>query len=291
MTSGRRCDIYRVEYARRPARRRDVLAGFVLASLTFAVLTGVAGSRIERMPVPEPETVYAGPVGAGTREALARAVLHGHAALERGAALRRASEIRSGAPLVALTFDDGPWPGTTQQVLDVLDAEQVPATFFMLGVQAKRYPKLARAVASSGNQVGNHTYGHSYLPAASGAAAWTDIQLGAKEIWKATGHPPVWFRPPYGQVDTKAVSVAEQLDQRVVNWTVDSLDWRKPGTGAIVRNVLDHVRPGGIVLLHDGGGDRAQTVAALPPIIHELKKRGYVLVTVDELVAVSSAKR
>lgn len=286
---------YRVGGVQHDARRRDIVALAVMVALMSGVMSGWAASGVEREPVAPPAAgATAAPAVKPERVERAKGpcavdtiIQRGHESMESAEGARRQHEIASGAKLVALTFDDGPWPASTESILSVLDHEDVPATFFMLGLQAKRYPRIARLVSSAGHQVGNHTYSHSQLSALSGADAWKDIQWGQKTILKATGHPAIWFRPPYGDVDARSLNVARQLSQRVVMWTVDSKDWERPGTDVISGNVLRAVKPGAIVLMHDGGGNRTQTVQALPGIIRELKRRGYVFVTIDELVSVN----
>lgn len=282
---------YRVSGVQHHGRKRDIVAIAVMVVLTSGAMSGWAASGVERDPVAPPAATAAEKpervVRAEGPNAVDTIIQRGHESMEGAEGARRQRQIASGAKLVALTFDDGPWPASTEAILSALEREDVPATFFMLGLQAKRYPRIARLVSTAGHQVGNHTYSHSQLSALSGADAWKDIQWGQKAILKATGHPAVWFRPPYGDVDTRSLNVARQLSQRVVMWTVDSRDWERPGADVISGNVLRAVRPGAIVLMHDGGGDRAQTVQALPGIIRELKRRGYVFVTIDELVSVN----
>jgi peptidoglycan/xylan/chitin deacetylase (PgdA/CDA1 family) len=189
-----------------------------------------------------------------------------------------------GTKIVALTFDDGPWPGQTQRVLEILASENVKATFFMVGVRVRLAPELAKRVVEEGHVVANHTQTHQTLGRATPQQVVFQMTAGRDTLWQATGVETGWFRAPGGVV-TQAVRVeATALGERIAGWTVDPADWRKPGVDLVIRRVVWGVRPGAIVLLHDGGGDRNQTIAALPEIIARLKVMGYRFVTLDELL-------
>jgi peptidoglycan/xylan/chitin deacetylase (PgdA/CDA1 family) len=198
---------------------------------------------------------------------------------------------RKGAKIVALTFDDGPWPGSTTAILDVLKKEQVPATFFVVGARVKRQPTVARRVVAEGHQMANHTLGHRSLNSAKPKEIKRQVRSGRATIRKYTGVDTRWLRPPYGAMSASAWKFARKEKTHVVLWDVDSRDWTKPGAKKIASSVVKHTKPGAIVLMHDGGGSRAQTVKALPTIIKRLKAKGYTFVTVEELYAVRQAKR
>ncbi len=191
---------------------------------------------------------------------------------------------KPGAKLVALTFDDGPWPGFTARVLDELEKAGVKATFFMLGGQVKRYPQIARRVAEEGHLLASHSLGHKYFSKISAGQIKREVNGGRNVIRAATGVTTNWIRPPYGAMDVEAWRVVRASGAKVVLWDVDSGDWRKPGEKVIANTVVKHVTPGSIVLMHDGGGDRSQTVKAIPILVKKLKAKGYVFVTVEELV-------
>jgi peptidoglycan/xylan/chitin deacetylase (PgdA/CDA1 family) len=183
------------------------------------------------------------------------------------------------APLpVALTFDDGPWPGTTERILAVLGRLRAPATFFVVGRQVERYPELVRRELAAGMTLGTHSYSHPLsfdrLPA---DRLRDEITRGRRSLDRL-GVRPVGFRPPGGAASRTVVATAESFGHRTVLWTVDADDWR-PGVTSdqIVARVLGAVRPGAIVLLHDGGGDRSATLAALPAIIDGLRRLGLTL--------------
>jgi len=183
--------------------------------------------------------------------------------------------------VVALTFDDGP-SAYTSAVLDVLRREQVHATFFLIGQQVASRAALARRALADGNMIGDHTWTHADV-SGGGAFASGQISSTASAIKRATGFRPCLFRAPYGAVSSSLIGVARGLDMTTIEWDVDPRDWSLPGSGAIASRILSHVQNGSIVLMHDGGGPRSQTLAALPGIIHTLKARGYGFVTVTEL--------
>lgn len=184
-------------------------------------------------------------------------------------------------PSVALTFDDGPSPLYTPEVLAVLRRYRVPATFFLVGYHALQYPDLVRAEARAGMAVGDHSFDHPLYPPFAALTAeqiTTEIARGRDALGGLT--PPVrLFRPPGGSYSPYVVAAARRLGLRVVLWSVDPADWL-PGASAarIVARVLGAVRPGSIVILHDGGGNRAATVAALPAIVEGIRARGLRLV-------------
>lgn len=188
-----------------------------------------------------------------------------------------------GGKVVALTFDDGPWPGQTDRILTVLRQYKVRASFFMLGYLAKRNSGLAHRVAEDGHLVGNHTLGHRMLTQLSAEAVDDQIEQGEAAIEKGAGVSPTWFRPPGGNISPAVWSRVTRASLRVALWDVDPQDWRRPTPAQIKNNVVANVRPGSIVLLHDGGGNRESTIAALPQIIVALQARGYRFVTLDEL--------
>jgi peptidoglycan/xylan/chitin deacetylase (PgdA/CDA1 family) len=183
--------------------------------------------------------------------------------------------------VVALTFDDGPSPYTSA-VLDVLKREQVHATFFLIGRQVAGGAALVRRELAEGNMVADHTWNHANV-SGGGAFASGQITSTASAIQRATGFRPCLFRAPYGAVSGSLIGVAHGLGFTTVQWDVDPQDWSLPGSGAIYSRIASTTHDGSIILMHDGGGPRSQTLAALPGIIRTLKARGYGFVTVDQL--------
>ena len=176
---------------------------------------------------------------------------------------------------VFLTFDDGPDPTWTLRVLDVLRAAGVRATFCMVGRSVRAYPDIARRVVAEGHTLCNHTDSHARLDTMSAAAVEAEIQNAANSIQAATGVRPTLFRFPYGRTSPTASGVVARLGLRVLGWTVDPSDYTRPGTDTIIARVAQTVKPGSIVLFHDGGGDRTQTVAAITSLITSLRAAGY----------------
>lgn len=197
--------------------------------------------------------------------------------------------LRPSGKLVALTFDDGPIPVETERILNVLRKHDVKATFFMLGIQVQRHPAIARRVVSDGHSVGSHTYGHTRLDVVAPAEVRKQVLRGRRQVQQATDVGSAWFRPPYGRMNAPAWRIARQLKMRTVLWDVDSRDWTRPGPKKIAAVVLRDTKPGSVVLLHDGGGDRRQTAQALDTIIPKLRDAGYTFVTLDELAEAKSA--
>ena len=178
---------------------------------------------------------------------------------------------------VALTFDDGPWPVDTEHVMAVLKRFHVPATFFMVGYLAARYPDLVHEVRRAGFQIENHSFDHPVSPPLADLSEKkiTSEIVDTNAALKPDGVRPTLFRPPGGSYNDFVVQEARTLGMRVVLWNVDPKDWESSRTAKQVsRAVLAQVQPGSIILLHDGGGDAAHTIKALPSIIRGIRKRG-----------------
>jgi peptidoglycan-N-acetylglucosamine deacetylase len=269
------------------ARRKDAVVAALVLLAGFALVAVAARDDAPGTP-------------AGLRPGLAAAGLpEMRAARRRGAArhrsearavarvLRRRTVIRRGSRRereIALTFDDGPGP-YTRAVVRALRRGGARATFFPVSSLFRRWPRALDAVRRAGFAVGDHTVDHPYLPGLSFRAQLRQLRGQARAL-RHHGFPrPRLMRPPYGGHDRRTRVIARRLGMLVVMWSVDSGDYTRPGRRAIVRNVLRGARPGAIVLMHDGGGPRAQTVAALPRIVRALRRRGYRLVTVPELLA------
>ncbi|HEY0754017.1 MAG TPA: polysaccharide deacetylase family protein [Ktedonobacteraceae bacterium] len=188
-------------------------------------------------------------------------------------------------PEIALTFDDGPSLAYTPQVLAILKQYHVKATFFDIGRLVQAYPDLVRQELKGGHDVGNHTWTHADLPLLSPKAIKAQIQQTSAAIEKAIGVRPIYMRPPYGDISARVLPVINDFALTTVIWNDEARDWSLPGTSVIVERILNLARNGAIILLHDGGGVRAQTVQALPIIIEDLRARGYTFVTMDELIA------
>jgi len=177
-----------------------------------------------------------------------------------------------GRRFVALTFDDGPDPTWTPQLLDVLAEYHLHATFFVIGSAAARYPGIIRRMIREGHSVQNHTHSHAWLTRYSSAAAAEQIARGRRDIAAAGGVAPRCLRPPFGAISARIRAVAADEHQEVVMWDVDPQDWRYPSSGYLAAHVLRYTSGGDIVLLHDGAGPAA--TRSLPAIIDGLRDRG-----------------
>ena len=194
------------------------------------------------------------------------------------------NQVNTSRKIIALTFDDGPWK-TTPQILEILRANQISATFFMVGRHLQAYPQAAKQVVAEGHAVGNHTWSHRYGKYSPSAAA-AEIQRTNDLLYQVSGARTTLFRPPAGILNNGLASYSQGQRGTVIMWSDDSQDWRSPPPQTITNNVLKNAQPGGIVLLHDGGGDRSRTIAALPGIIRELKQQGYEFVTIPQLLEI-----
>lgn len=184
--------------------------------------------------------------------------------------------------VIALTFDDGPYPSNTEGVLKILKKNNIKGTFFWIGKNVKAYPELAQQVVADGHAIGNHTWHHWYREMSEDTASH-EIEDTAELIYKTTGVRTSLFRPPGGFLHNGVADYAKKKNYLITMWTADSIDYSRPGIERLINNVMKEVKPGGMVLMHDGGGDRSQTVAALPKVIDKLRNQGYKFVTVPEL--------
>lgn len=190
---------------------------------------------------------------------------------------------------VALTFDGGP-SGYTPKIDRILQRKHVRATFFWVGSRISGWGRVVRRVSRQRHEIANHSWFHEDLTALSAEEVRGQLARTNRRLVRLTGERPALFRPPYGAVNEEVRRVAAGLGLRTVIWDADSLDWTSPGCEEIVRLVAERVRPGSVVLLHDGGGDRRQTVCALPGIIRNLRSRHYRFVTTTKALKKRSAR-
>lgn len=187
-------------------------------------------------------------------------------------------------PEIALTFDDGPHPYNTPQVLATLNRFGIKATFFCVGRLVAAFPELVKQEHAAGHLVEDHSWSHPYLPSLAPSAILTQLAGTSAIIYATIGVRPAFFRPPYGAFNGQVLAQARSLHLTTVIWNDDPRDWSLPGTTAIINRVLWSARNGTIIILHDGGGYRQQTIAALPTIITTLQERGFRFVTIGQLV-------
>jgi peptidoglycan-N-acetylglucosamine deacetylase len=187
------------------------------------------------------------------------------------------SDTTTDRKVVALTFDDGP-SEYTERFLDVLREKDVPATFFEVGQEMPGREATMRRILAEGDELGDHTMNHVEYP------GYGQIAGAAERIQQYTGFKPCLFRPPGGAVNSSVIATAGSLGMKTITWDVDPRDWSLPGTAEIYSNIVGNTGPGSIVLMHDGGGPRDETLAALPQIIDTLRARGYSFETVSQLL-------
>jgi len=194
--------------------------------------------------------------------------------------------------VVALTFDDGPSPEWTPQVLDELKKAQVKATFFMLGNHVERYPEIARRVLAEGHEIGNHTYDHHVLIYYKMEELEKEIKDAEKAIKTVTGQNTRYFRPPKAWLSSREKKKIEEMGYKIVLWSLNSKDWVTYHDKQITSYILKRIQPGDIILFHDSGGvftaeggNRTQTIKTIPRLVKKLEEKGYRFVTISELMA------
>jgi peptidoglycan/xylan/chitin deacetylase (PgdA/CDA1 family) len=268
---------------------RRVRSARVLATLVATVLAGaVTGSAFGTSAAPSSTGTPASATPTATSPAATHTPPPAHVlyrpvrCVRRGAAAAYANGPRRN--VVALSFDDGPAPITSAFVA-MLEAQRVPATFFMIGDQVTAgYRSTLRRELRVGDALGDHTYTHPDLELLSGGEVRSQLQRTIEAIRGLTGYTPCVFRPPDGDYDQAIIDAASSLGLATILWDVDPSDYTLPGTSVIEERVLEQVQPGSIVLSHDGGGPRGETLAAYPYIIGSLKRRGYHFETVPQLL-------
>jgi peptidoglycan/xylan/chitin deacetylase (PgdA/CDA1 family) len=183
--------------------------------------------------------------------------------------------VDGGPKTIALTIDDGPSPIYTPQVLRILAKYRVTASFSMIGENVTYYPQIAREVADAGHLIVNHTWNHADLAPLSAAQTHSEIARATDAIHTAVGKTPKLFRAPYGAWSRAALEYCASEHLTPLDWSVDPRDWARPGVREIVTNIMANTRTGSIILEHDGGGNRSETVAALKVVIPRLLDEGY----------------
>lgn len=189
-----------------------------------------------------------------------------------------------GDKVVALTFDDGPDPRFTPDVLDILSRNRVRATFFVIGESVERFPGLVEQAVLEGHEIENHTWSHPELDRGEQVSFYAELERCDRIVTEVAGRKPIYFRPPKRLYNQEVIETAQLNDYHVVLWTVGLENRRDRTETDVVRRVVKKVRPGAIILAHDGCLDRRLTVQALPLLIRELKAKGYRLVTLKELM-------
>jgi peptidoglycan/xylan/chitin deacetylase (PgdA/CDA1 family) len=263
-------------------RRRRTGAALLLLVLVVVLAVALSGSS-RRTPKSSASSATAG-AGATAPVTPRDPEVQGNAAVSR--VLAYTPFVRAGGGRsreIALTFDDGPGP-YTPEVLDVLERFHVQATFFPIGKMERYFSVSTIRELHDGDVVGDHTESHPMLGLLSAHDQREELFEQLLRIEVLGGDRPRLFRPPYGSYNATTMRELHALHLLMVLWSADTQDYRQPGVSTIVQRALEGAQPGAILLMHDGGGNRSQTVAALPLIITQLRARGYRLVTVPELL-------
>ncbi|MBS4176755.1 polysaccharide deacetylase family protein [Lederbergia citrea] len=215
---------------------------------------------------------------------------HTHAGENKGRAYYEESgdvvwDVVTEEKLIALTFDDGPHSTFTPQILDILAKYNAKATFFVIGEHAKKFPNIIKRQVKEGHEIANHSFTH-YNPIKKGEALKKELRQTDDILYKITGTKPAFYRPVGGYYNDQIINTSVHEGYRVIMWSwhQDTEDWKRPGVNKIVSKVLSGHQPGDVVLFHDAGGDRSQTVKALSIILPALEKEGYEFVTVSQLL-------
>lgn len=197
-------------------------------------------------------------------------------------------DINTKEKVIALTFDDGPHRSYTPEILNILDEYNAKATFFIIGENAKKNPNIIKRMHAEGHELANHTYTHQSRMNIPDLIK--EIKQTNETIHSITGNSTTFFRPVEGVYTDELVNAVTKEGYKVVMWSwhLDTLDWKRPGVNKIVSFVLDGAKEGNVILFHDGGGNREQTVKALETILPALKRKGYTFVTISELLEIYS---
>jgi peptidoglycan/xylan/chitin deacetylase (PgdA/CDA1 family) len=188
--------------------------------------------------------------------------------------------------VVALTYDDDPSPPSTNQLLDILDRYQVKATFFEIGRNIEKHPEIVPMIVARGHELANHSYSHTDMMFKPREFLLSEIEKTDKLLQElGVKQDSISFRPPFGRRFVVLSYLLSQMYKKLIMWDVDSLDYENTLTAEDIANrVIDNVRLGSIVLMHDGGGDRSKTLAATQAIVKTLQSKGYAFKTVPELL-------
>ena len=260
-----------------PDAVRNPAAPHSKAKLADALTAGEPRAAHESRSRTLPRTQVSRMEPGTTRQAKARQAKARQAAVGRDAAQvgEPMAYLDDGRKAIALTIDDGPSPVYTPQILRLLDQYHVTATFSMIGIEARAYPGVAREVAAAGHLIANHTWTHLDLQWLPPVLVADQMDRATAAIHAATGRVPHLFRAPYGAWSPFVLQRCAEIGMIPLGWSVDPRDWSRPGVPAIIANIMHNTHGGSIILEHDGGGNRSQTVAALKYVIPRLLAAGY----------------
>ena len=186
--------------------------------------------------------------------------------------------------IVALTFDDGPQDPHTGQILDILARYSIKATFFLTGEKIEQNPDIVRRIISDGHEVGNHSYSHKTMHCRLLKWLRKEIERTDELLLQTGASQPIHFRPPFGRISFRLISLIKKMQKKMILWDIGPKDFKYSHPYEIVGKVLKKLKPGSIIVLHDGGGDRSITVKAVNILVKDIREMGYKFVTVSELI-------
>ncbi len=193
------------------------------------------------------------------------------------------SAVHVDGPYIAMTFDDGPSQKLTPELLEILAAHHIHATFFVIGQNVERAPEILQRAVREGHEIGNHSWSHPAFGKMADAAVRREIQKTDDAIRAAMGHSPLLLRPPYGSITARQKQwIHSEFGYRIILWDVDPLDWKRPGSSVVTSRIVRETRPGSIILSHD---IHPGTIQAMPQTFDQLQAKGFKFVTVSELIA------
>jgi peptidoglycan-N-acetylglucosamine deacetylase len=263
----------RRELARRHRRRRISAVAVVAVVAAVAAVLATGGGKLHPATNARTHAPHRPPGPSPDELAVNRVLAYTPFVTRGGGTVRE----------IALTFDDGPGP-YSERFVSELKRLHVPATFFTVGFLGRWFGSATQAELAAGDVVGDHTEQHRMLALLGPAEQRREITTQTQWVRRAGGPFPRLFRPPFGSFNRTTFATIRKLRMLMVLWSVDTDDYRRPGVGVIVARALAGARPGAIILMHDGGGDRSETLLALPRIVGALRRRGYTLVTVPQLL-------
>ena len=188
---------------------------------------------------------------------------------------------------IALTFDDGPHPVQTPEILEILDKYDIKATFFTVGINAENYPNTLEMISKRGHEIGNHTFTHPQVSSLAPTTLKSEVEKCESTIFGLTDRKTKIFRPPEGMIDSDVKKVLGELDYKVILWDIDTRDWAHTDPKVIAENVLSNISSGDIILMHDYIAYNSPTAKALDIFIPELLNRGYSFVVISELIGIN----
>lgn len=272
-----------------PFMKRPVI---VLSLVLLSVSLGSCGSDKPKASAPVPAAVASKPVKTSNNKSYRTPELNGP--VPRNPDMALSGDFSKGAGIsfsrvavadkyIAITFDDGPQPQNTPRLLDMLRARNIKATFYMVGSNVELYPQVVRRVVAEGHEIGNHSYSHRLLSKLSDSEVRSELTRTRDAIVRAAGVSPRSLRPPYGgMLQRQREWVNAEFGYPIILWSVDPLDWKRPGPAAVSSRILAGTTSGSIILAHDL---HAQTVDAMPATLDGLLRRGFKFVTVSQLLA------